>query len=144
MRDCDGCTLCCLFARVEELNKKENEWCSECKNNSCSIYETRPVACSTYYCEWALGNVPIELKPDIVGVMFEKVSDNVLGLYITPEKTLTWLTPDIQIFCDTKIAKGTSLITNTGLVKLSGNETQESLVKTVVDRIKWQGHTPQI
>lgn len=135
MRDCDGCTLCCHFARVVELKKKENVLCKYCVNKSCSIYEFRPAECATYYCEWALENTPEELKPDKIGIMFEKVSEDVLGVFIVKEKESTWLTPEVQKFCDEQVEKGISLITNTRLLKLSGTKTEENVLEDIGKRL---------
>jgi hypothetical protein len=54
-RSCDGCTACCKLVAVAELNKPAQSWCDHCSiGKGCTIYETRPEDCRTFYCGWLL------------------------------------------------------------------------------------------
>jgi len=67
--------------------------------------------------------------------MFEKVSEDVLGVFIVKEKKSTWLTPEVQKFCDEQVENGISLITNTRLLKLSGTKTEENVLEDIGKRL---------
>jgi hypothetical protein len=55
-RHCGACSLCCKLLKVIELDKPANQWCGHCRpgRGGCSIYETRPQICRSYYCGWML------------------------------------------------------------------------------------------
>jgi len=84
MIECDGCTLCCKFPVIPEVNSKVNEYCQYCKEEvGCEIYEERPESCRIYECAWKqmisqMLIVSKELRPDKCHVLFEKYSDNVI------------------------------------------------------------------
>jgi hypothetical protein len=58
--------LCCKLIAVEALAKQPGAWCSHCKRGAgCSIYETRPTECRTFYCHWMLEKgLTAEWKPE--------------------------------------------------------------------------------
>lgn len=73
---CGECNACCQFCDIDELDKSSGTLCSH-YDNGCSIYEDRPLACSTYQCLWhyqdSLGNkLPEKYRPDHLGVIFDK------------------------------------------------------------------------
>ncbi len=50
-RQCGSCILCCKLLGIKEINKPEYQWCKHCKPGvGCTIYDTRPKACRTFYC----------------------------------------------------------------------------------------------
>ena len=54
-RECGSCTLCCKVAAVEEVSKPNGIWCSHCvAGKRCTIYQTRPPSCRSFYCQWML------------------------------------------------------------------------------------------
>lgn len=55
-RQCGKCSLCCKLLHVIELNKPAGQWCEHCKpgHGGCSIHETRPHICRSYFCGWML------------------------------------------------------------------------------------------
>jgi hypothetical protein len=72
-RECGECTKCCegwLSAKI--LNKiiSPGNPCDYIKNNSCSIYEDRPIRpCRTFNCSWILTDLPDEFYPALTGVI---------------------------------------------------------------------------
>jgi hypothetical protein len=73
---CDGCTVCCDLLPVKWLDKPPNTACKYC-DNGCTIQDTKPSECKDYNCMYAqVDGVPVELRPDKSGMVFEKHSDN--------------------------------------------------------------------
>lgn len=74
---CGDCRMCCKLLGVHELNKPPEVRCPHVCNHGCGIYETRPESCRTYECfwlssqEWPDRALPIELRPDRCGVVFD-------------------------------------------------------------------------
>lgn len=67
-RGCGSCSLCCKLLHVIELNKPANQWCPHCKpgrpGGGCTIHETRPPICRSFFCGWMLSpNVGDEWYP---------------------------------------------------------------------------------
>lgn len=71
IRSCDGCTACCYTHAVGEIKKYEFSACESCDpNKGCTIYDTRPRACGSYFCLWVLEGVGNDTdKPSEVGVV---------------------------------------------------------------------------
>lgn len=65
-RACGTCTLCCKLIAVTALDKPPGTWCPHCvRGTGCSIYETRPTECRTFYCHWMLEKgLTADWKPD--------------------------------------------------------------------------------
>ncbi len=54
-RSCEGCTTCCKLLSISELKKPAQTWCEHCViGKGCSIYDSRPDDCRTFYCGWVL------------------------------------------------------------------------------------------
>jgi hypothetical protein len=54
-RSCGTCTLCCKVTGVTELEKPPGVWCPHCdRAKGCTIYESRPTDCRTFFCHWML------------------------------------------------------------------------------------------
>jgi hypothetical protein len=50
-RSCQGCTLCCKLMEIDALAKPRGTWCAHCdRTRGCTIYESRPEPCRTFYC----------------------------------------------------------------------------------------------
>ncbi len=67
-RTCGTCSMCCkvLMIEEEELSKPRDQWCQHCRPGAggCTIYETRPVLCRAFACQWLVDpSFPEELKP---------------------------------------------------------------------------------
>lgn len=71
-RQCNGCTECCRVIAVTELQKPPNTACTHCTGTSCAIYETRPLTCRGWACEWWLGRLGLtdSQRPDKLGLVF--------------------------------------------------------------------------
>lgn len=66
-RSCSGCTLCCKLLPVPTFDNPANTWCPKCEvGKGCGIYATRPDDCKGFACQWLLGAIPENLKPDKV------------------------------------------------------------------------------
>lgn len=73
-RECGSCYACCVWLGVEELRKYTGQTCrhlagTKDPSRRCSIYATRPTACSTYECMWRVGWGPAELRPHDSGIL---------------------------------------------------------------------------
>jgi hypothetical protein len=45
--------MCCKLLEITEIEKPQNVWCKQCKpGKGCSVYDTRPSDCRTFYCSW--------------------------------------------------------------------------------------------
>jgi len=74
MNKCNGCTLCCYLDNIPELKKRGRNFCPHQQiNHGCKIYPNHPKSCQDYRCVWYACNLPMELKPDISRVLFERV-----------------------------------------------------------------------
>ncbi len=76
VRKCGTCNACCVWPSVEEINKPARTPCHflEKQGFRCSIYETRPEACSKYDCSWLRGNGAMKDKPNVSGVLMDRRS----------------------------------------------------------------------
>ena len=72
-RACGDCHVCCVSLTINEpaLRKVQGYRCSNLSaGGGCSIYETRPHTCRSFYCGWRLLKwVRAELRPDRSGVL---------------------------------------------------------------------------
>lgn len=77
-RQCGTCTVCCKILPVatKQLNKTANVLCRHCEEGrGCRIYETRPVVCRGFYCEWLLNpQIPATWRPDKSGIFIERIA----------------------------------------------------------------------
>ena len=72
-RTCGSCNVCCVALTIDDpaLQKLQGYRCRHTlPDKSCSIYETRPDTCRTFFCGWRrLKWVRETLRPDISGVL---------------------------------------------------------------------------
>jgi len=125
-RDCGGCTVCCTVSRVPEFNKLENQDCvHQIEGKGCGIHTKRPMVCKKYFCEWAKGNAPEDFKPDKVGVMLERVTDDIMSFLIPPNRKTNWYNQKTEDYAQLLKSQGISVVTNTGKVLLAeGHDTE--------------------
>lgn len=93
---CGLCTLCCKLTAVPELKKPLGVWCDNCNVNSgCKIYVNRPPSCKNFKCVWyRKENLLPELRPDICGVIFEKlIGISTYLALVSSEMPDAWLSP---------------------------------------------------
>ncbi len=71
-RTCGDCKECCTVLNVLEINKPINTPCPHCTAKGCGVYETRPLTCRGWSCEWWLGRLGLTdaQRPDKLGLMF--------------------------------------------------------------------------
>lgn len=77
-RACGTCVACCTILGVEVpgLSKAAGVMCQHCSGSSCTIHDTRPQPCRTFFCLWRqVASMPDSLRPDRTGVMFT-IEDN--------------------------------------------------------------------
>ena len=87
MQECGECTACCYAFPVVELEKERFTKC-EYANKGCKIYNVRPESCRKCLCAWVTQpEIPIELRPDQCGVIFEKLSDDTILATLLREPT---------------------------------------------------------
>jgi hypothetical protein len=77
---CGECTLCCTLFPVKWLNKPPLTDCKHCiLKKGCGIQDTKDDECRDFDCMYVqVGNIPIDLRPDKCGIIFEKWSDKII------------------------------------------------------------------
>jgi hypothetical protein len=110
---CDGCTACCKFMGVRELDKPANTWCTHCSIGSgCRIYDTRPESCRNYACVWLRTqslDKPISpaLRPDRSRVVIGTANEGEdVVLYVAPDRRDAWKNPEFLKLIDNFRAGG--------------------------------------
>ena len=73
-RECGSCYACCVWLGIEELGKYTGQVCKHLSGGAdpskrCSIYPTRPTACSGYECMWRSGWGVDNLRPSECGIL---------------------------------------------------------------------------
>ena len=82
MRKCGECTLCCTLLQLNEIASKIGETCRYC-DKGCTIYNIRPQECRQYECMWLqMDEVAEELRPDKLGVIFDRAGKDVISARI--------------------------------------------------------------
>lgn len=77
--ECDGCTICCDLLPVPVLNKASYIRCVHCKLSKCMIHDHKPDYCTSYDCMYSQSEkLPVSLRPDKCGIVFEKVNDKLI------------------------------------------------------------------
>ena len=124
-RECGECTLCCTLLPVPVLEKPANTDCVNCKGG-CTIYETRPMPCRTYHCEWLKGEFPEEMRPDKTHVVFEAMSEEPLILaLIEPgfDDALPKMTNELLHYLE----DGKSIVSTSGFALIPEGSTPDSV-----------------
>ena len=70
-RNCGDCDECCSVIAVAELNKPYHTRCVHQTGKGCAIYGDHPVECKDYGCAWLQGILPIEMRPDRIGILVD-------------------------------------------------------------------------
>jgi hypothetical protein len=86
-RECGECNACCTVTAVYELNKPTGVSCCHLAER-CTIYETRPLSCRAFACNWLLRRDPAqadELRPDRLGLMFTNMATRLGGVLVAWE-----------------------------------------------------------
>jgi hypothetical protein len=92
MRQCGGCTLCCLIPRVAILSKPSGKWCWYCNGKGCTIYDHRPRACKDFTCLWLASDMPDEWRPDRLHFYISgSENDEVLKVRVDPAFPDAWM-----------------------------------------------------
>jgi hypothetical protein len=71
-RECGDCTVCCVAPTINkpEIQKLSGARCRHATCAGCSIYETRPPVCRSYYCAWRTVDIfNDDWRPDKSGVL---------------------------------------------------------------------------
>lgn len=72
-RTCGTCVACCVIPRIQApgFTKEAGVMCRHCSGSACTIHDTRPQPCRTFFCLWRrVATMPDALRPDRTGVMF--------------------------------------------------------------------------
>jgi hypothetical protein len=69
-RACDGCTACCFVMGVAEVPTPFYSRCPHICGSGCDIYGKHPGACRDFYCEWLVGQLGPDDRPDRLGLLF--------------------------------------------------------------------------
>jgi hypothetical protein len=69
-RRCGPCTACCMVLGVAEVPTPFYTPCAHQCAGGCAIYEKRPGACRDFYCEWLVGALTDDDRPDKLGLVF--------------------------------------------------------------------------
>lgn len=84
--ECGSCTVCCRLLYLPELNKPLGVMCDHCTGIGCGIYEERPQVCRDFRCAYHQAEtVNLALRPDHCGVLFEKLTDDIMFGLVDPE-----------------------------------------------------------
>jgi hypothetical protein len=87
-RDCGACTACCSELTIEsaELKKVQGLLCPHClAGNGCAIYQTRPVVCREFHCQWRrYAWLDDSWRPDRSRIMLRATDDAVPSGYASP------------------------------------------------------------
>lgn len=75
-RSCGGCTACCFTHEIPIIRKPIGSWCTHCTISGCTIYDTKPAACTNYRCAWLKGVGTDADRPDRVNAVFDLVVRN--------------------------------------------------------------------
>jgi len=79
MRECGECTLCCKLLEVHDIPSPIGVYCQHC-DKGCTIHESRPQECRGYQCMWSqMDDVGMEMRPDQCGIIFDRMSDDVIS-----------------------------------------------------------------
>lgn len=97
-RQCGSCYACCIYLGIEELNKRPSVTCTHLDGSlgpetRCSIYKTRPHACSRYKCAYLNGFGNDQDRPDKTGLLITS--------YLDPDKPQADLTTFLTTICIT-------------------------------------------
>ena len=72
-RSCGECYACCVALGIEDLKKWPGQTCKHLDgtipDKRCTIYGTRPPACSNYYCAWLAGMGSPDERPNLSGIL---------------------------------------------------------------------------
>lgn len=102
-RKCDKCDICCIEPFIEELNKPSHTVCSNLDQSKdchkCTIYNTRPKACQTYFCSWMDGYGNDLDRPNENGIIMSQHTFN----------NGTWLTAR-ELISDALITTGRNMV----------------------------------
>ena len=91
MRLCEECTLCCKLLETHDIPSRIGEYCNHCESG-CKIHDKRPEECRTYQCMWSqMEKVSDDLRPDKCGIIFDRISDEVIAARIEAGKKLNGL-----------------------------------------------------
>jgi len=83
--ECGTCTACCTLLKVDEIFKPAGSTCIHCSTN-CDIYDSRPMACKEFSCAYhQMVSVNIAMRPDNIGVIFEKLAPDLMFGTINPK-----------------------------------------------------------
>lgn len=72
-RSCGTCAACCTYLGITALRKFPNQVCKHLDGRNpthrCTIYASRPEACSMFKCGWLLNLGTDLMRPDLSGVL---------------------------------------------------------------------------
>lgn len=105
--ECGGCTACCELLEIRETNSPVGKMCRYCVDR-CTIYERRPDECRNFNCAWKLdGRAHKTMRPDLVHIMFENLSEDVVLGTMDPKYEINALiTAQINAF----LRRGSSVV----------------------------------
>lgn len=149
--ECGDCTLCCKILTIKSMNSPAGKMCRACSKDgkSCTVHDKGlPTECSSFECSYyQVENIPITLRPDKCGTVFEKIDDKVfLGTQEIKESSgmahkqiNSFLKQGYSVVIAVNGIKSTTHLAK-GATKLSINK---SLIEMLRSREQWQ-HTEQI
>lgn len=86
-RSCGACNACCIYLDIDELDKREHQRCRHLRDDGCSIYQSRPRACKTFFCLWRLGFFAASDRPDKAGLLAQAVQNSLGGFGVNVVET---------------------------------------------------------
>lgn len=90
-RSCGDCAMCCKLGTIQEVNKKDGEWCQHCSTRTrCDIYDTRPNVCRSYYCYYMLSDLSEDWRPTKAKLMVSAMADGAVYISVDPSRPDAW------------------------------------------------------
>jgi Fe-S-cluster containining protein len=91
-RECGTCHMCCKVFPIEEIGK---EGFADCANLNvgagCTIYETRPQRCRSFFCHWRLEpSLDESWKPEVCGFVLHDPVPFAMLASVDPDRPDSW------------------------------------------------------
>ena len=135
MNECGECTLCCKLLETHDVASEIGVYCHHCTNIGCGIHKDRPKECRNYQCMWSqMDTVGNELRPDKCGIIFDKISDEVITARLDDDRKIKDL---VMGQINSFINEGFSVLIFRGREKkffMNDKHTKEHVIEAVNDR----------
>ena len=139
MKKCEECTECCSVLPIQEIQKHAGKECPNCiLSAGCSIYRDRPKSCVDFNCNYLDEGMPLELRPDKIGIIFERITPTIMLGTRDFKRMNSWNDPQVFNYIKDLLDYGTSVIltsfsTAPKLYFIVDGRTQEEVLKEAME-----------